>query len=579
MKVSTSWLKELVDLKIPMEELIKMLPLRTVGIKEVTKDFFELDMKGYNRADLLSLRGVAFETAAITDSSLKFEDEDIKKEDLLRRYQDLKKTNVEVKDEKLVPLYCLVKIQELKVEDSSDSWKQKLLSSGMRPVNNVADVTNLVMIEYGQPLHAFDGDKISDGKIIVRRAREGEKIKTLDGKIRKLEDCDLLITDPKKPVGIAGVMGGENSEITDSTKTIFLEAAIFDPKNLRKTATRLGLQSEASKRFYHGLTQRRLFQALEKAIKYYEELGGEITEISIVGEYPEQMKEIKLTQEKTSSLVGVEIEPEQMEDYLNKLNFTLQREGVKLNHLEGVRDKQQVSWKVKTPYFRLDIELEEDLIEEVARMYGYEKLPSTPLPGEKPRPIDRSLFNLIQNIKNTLVELGLTEVQTYSFFSTSVLTNLAFDKDKLIKVANPISSETEYLRTDLWPNLVEVIDKNLRQGFKDIAIFEIGKVYSPERKEKPKESYRLSIALMNSTDNPTQELYQIFQGVKLVHIQGAQNRKGYGGKDFHPNRFAFLENSRGGSIGFIAEVHPRVINKFGIEQRVTVLEIDLTALL
>ncbi len=573
MKVSINWLKELVDLSIPMEDLIKLLPLRTVGIKEVTKDFFELDMKGYNRADLLSLRGIALETAAITDSFLKFEDEDITKNGLLKEYKSLKTAGAEIKDNELTPLYCLAKITGLRVEPSSKEWSRKLESSGFRSVNNVADVTNLIMIEYGQPLHAFDADKVR-GRIIVRVAERNEKIQTIDHKTRVLEENDLVIADEEKAIGIAGVMGGKDSEISSSTTTLFLEAAIFDPKALRKTAVRLGLQSEASKRFYHGLTQRRLFQALKKALTYYEELGGKVTEISIIGEYLEQVKEIKLTQEKINSLVGVEIIPEQVELYLKRLNFDLQREGVKLNHPEGV------NWKARPPYFRLDIELEEDLIEEVARMYGYEKLPSTSLPGEKPKIIDQSLFNLIHNIKNALVELGLTEIQTYSFYSTDVLRNLGWmdHLDKLIKVANPISAETEYLRQNIWSNLLEVAAKNLKRGFKDVAIFEVGKIYWVNKAGEYDEKNSLGILLVNNTNNPTQELYELFRGVKLLHLGGVSVLKMDGQTNFHPKRFAFLEKNNQ-VIGRIAEVHPRIVNKFGVEQRVAVAEIDLTALL
>ncbi len=216
-------------------------------------------------------------------------------------------------------------------------------------------------------------------------------------------------------------------------------------------------------------------------------------------------------------------------------------------------------------------------------MYGYEKLPSTPLPGKKPQEIDQNLFNLIHNIKNKLVEEGLTEVQTYSYFSTDILKNLGWMDhfDKLIKVSNPISSETEYLRQNIWSNLLEVAANNLKRGFKDIAIFEIGKIYSPGKDDNPEENYSLSIALMNNTDNPIQELYNIFGGLRL-HLEGVKLKLNEDKKDeernFHPKRFAFLEKNNQ-VIGTVAEVHPRVVNKFGVEQRAAIFEINLTALL
>lgn len=258
MRVSMSWLKELVDLKIPLKEMIRLLPLRTVGLKEASQDSFELDMKGYNRADLLSMRGVAYEIAAITNSEVSFKEN----LDYIWEKLQLPAVETEVKDANLAPVYCLAKIEGLKVDKSSPDWIKKLNDSGMRTVNNIADVTNLIMLEYGQPLHAFNSNTVKDGKIIVRKASQEERIVTLDNKTRNLEAADLLITDPEKALGIAGVMGGKNSEVSDSTTTILLEAAIFDPVNLRNTATRLGLQSEAGKRFQHGLTKKKTTSSL-----------------------------------------------------------------------------------------------------------------------------------------------------------------------------------------------------------------------------------------------------------------------------------------------------------------------------
>ncbi len=401
MKISIDWLKELVDLpagrqglKVPVEELVRLLPLRTIGLKEVTKDYIELDMKGYNRADLLSLRGVAYEVAAITDSQVRFTEDEIS-------YSDLPKVNVTA--DRLSPVYCIAKIENLKVEHSDDSWVKRLNSSGIRSINNVADVTNLIMMEYGQPMHAFDAAQVFDETIIVRTAKNGEKLITLDNKERILSDEDLLITDPKKALGLAGVMGGKNSEISDNTKTILLEAAIFDPITLRKTSTKLGLQSQASKRFYHGLTKKRLFQALDAAIKMYQGLGGKLTALTIIDNLTDKTVSIDLTQDKINSLIGIDITPQQVEDYLTKLNFTLASQGPTLR-----------AWKVTVPYFRLDVAIEEDLIEEVARMYGYENIPSKSLSTNIPKNVQNPIFDLLYSLKKALTGLGLTEVQTYS---------------------------------------------------------------------------------------------------------------------------------------------------------------------
>lgn len=554
MQVSISWLLELVNLNTSVEELVALLPLRTIGTKEVTDKFIELDMKGYNRADLLSMRGVALEIAAITGSELNFTESD----KFCWEHNNLPEAKVKVASPALTPLYCIARIEGLKPSKSPQEWVSKLSDCGVRSINDVADITNLIMLEYGQPMHAFDAGQIKDETLVVRTAKSGEEITTLDGKVRKLETSDLLITDPEKAVGIAGVMGGKNSEITDSTETILLEAAIFDPGNLRATTQRLGLPSEASRRFNHGLTKKRLLQALDTAIKMYQGLGGKLAALSIVGNTSDKIQTITLRKEKVEALIGEPISEEQIKDYLEKLYF-------------NPEETEPGVWSVTVPYFRLDIEIEADLIEEIARMYGYEKIKPQELKGELPAKIDQTLFNNIYDTKAALAKAGLTEVQTYSFFSTAVLNNLNLDKDKLIKIANPISAETEYMRNKLWPNLVEVVAKNLKQGYKEIAIFEIGKVYQPEEGKLPKETYKLSIALSNDAENTVQQLWPIFQSLAL-HLPGVSvNQQNSPSELFHPVRFGRLIRN-GQKVGKIAEVHPRITNKFGIEKRVAILE-------
>lgn len=570
MNVSISWLKELVDLNVSINELITLLPIRTIGLKEVNEDFIELDMKGYNRADLLSMRGVAYEVAALTDSPLRFLAQTPK--DFTWASKDLQKVKVEIQNEKLVTVYCVAKIEKLKVEPSNKELAKRLTDCDMRPVNNIADITNLVMLEYGQPMHAFDAKAVSNETIIVNLASQGDSLQTLDGKLRKLDKSDLLIADPQKTLGLAGVMGGKDSEVSDSTTTILLEAAIFDPVTIRKTATRLGLRSEASKRFEHGLSKIRLLQALDAAIRMYQDLGGKLTAINLVGNFETTEKKLDLRVSKVNSLMGIPLDEETITNCLTKLNFSV--------NLASHSTSGNVILEVAVPYFRLDINIEEDLIEEVARIYGYEQIPSKPLEGELPEKLDQSLPNFIYDLKKTLAGAGLTEVQTYSFYSTQVLRALGFDEtnqDEIIKVTNPISAETEYLRTFIWPNLVEVVAKNIKQGYKDIAVFELGKVYMPQRGKLPKEIYRLAIALMNGTDNPIEELLTL-QGEALrawkVEKGGLVKKMEKLEALFHPNKYATVKaNNR--VIGKIAEVHPRFLNHFGIDKRVAILEISL----
>lgn len=559
MKVSKAWLKQLVNLKVDFDEVTRLLPLHTIAIKEFADEYFELDMKGYNRADLLSMRGVAYEVAAITDSKVTFEEPG--EDDFIWTNKQLPEVKVEVKNTTLAPLYCLAKIEGLKVEKSAPEWVQRLAESGVRTVNNIADVTNLVMLEYGQPLHAFDAQTVKEEKVIVRTAKDGEKLTTLDGKTRDLVNTDLLITDPEKAIGLAGVMGGKNSEVSEETQDILLEAAIFDSVNLRNTALRLGLTSEAGKRFQHGLTKKRLLQAFSAAIRMYESLGGKLTAITLRGNLKDKEKTLKITQKKTNDLIGIDVSREEIELSLKKLGFSL--------------IKTEDGWEIKAPYWRLDINIEEDLIEEVARMYGYERIPSKPLSGELPAPIDQKLFHLLYDIKAELVNIGLTEVQTYSYISTDVLRNLEKRLEDLVKIGNPMSKETEYLRDELWPNLLRVAAENLKYR-DDLAIFEVGKTYKPKIGSLPEESYKLAIAVSSNITESIQELFMIFLKAAEKFKFDFKPTEADGGELFHPARFAKIEHEDK-KTGFIGEIHPRVTHRFGTDKRIAVLEIDVSS--
>lgn len=563
MKVSKDWLKELVDLKVDFPELERLLPLRTIGTKEITEDFIELDMKGYNRADLLSMRGVALEVGAITDSQVKFTDDEPDLDEIFSGKKDL---NVEIRNSDLCPFYSLVKIENLKVGPSPKEWVKKLEDSGMRSVNNLTDITNLIMLEFGQPMHAFDASEVVGETIIVRTANENEEIETLDQKKRALEPTDLLITDSEKALGIAGVMGGKNSEVSDKTETILLEAAIFDPKALRQTANKLGLVSEAGKRFYHGLTKIRLYQALNTAIKMYENLGGVVTAYSLADNFNQTLPTIELSKQKIDSLIGIDIPEQDIEDYLTKLHFKVAKSGN--------------SWQITPPYWRLDVQIQEDLIEEIARMYGYERIPAKELEGQLPAKVDQKLFDLIYKTKESLVKLGMTEVQTYSFYSTQVLGIIDPDKKNLIQLANPISSETQYLRFTLWENLLEVAAKNYKKGFEDIAIFELGKAYQ-STDQRVDEHYELAMLMLNGSDNPMRELNvflkELSEDLGISLELAPTNNDPVEKKLFHPNRIQFVTH-KGKPVGGFTEVHPRILDKFGLSKRVAIVELNLEEL-
>lgn len=558
-KVLLNLLVEIAD----EQRFIELLPLRSIAFKEVGEDFIELDMKGYNRADLLSMRGVGYEVAAILGTKVKFSD-DLEK-CIWTDGERIKLVNVEVWEPKLSPFYAIAKIEGVEIKESEPWIKEVLEAAGIRPVNNIVDFTNLVMLEYGQPMHAFDLKKVADEKIIVRAGKMGEELITLDGKKRELNHLDIVISDPKKVLGIAGVMGGENSEISNQTTEVLLEAAIFEPTYLRKTASRLALHSEASKRFIHGLTKKRLLQALDRCIKL---INGQLTGMTIMDNLNEQERLIEVDLDKVRGLMGVDLDNEKIKEYLNRLYF----------ECRGLSDKKI---EVKVPFWRLDIEFLEDVIEEVARMYGYENILAKELVINTPNNNEDKIFQEIDQYKQIVSKSGFKEVYTYSFYSTKVLNSLGFNdanKKMLITVANPISSETKYLRMDLWPNLVEAIDKNIRMGFEDIAIFEVGKRFLAVENSLPREVYTLGMALMNGSDNPLAELYRLFDQVKGeistdITLDPQVSPK-FLHNLFHPNRFVQIKRD-GQLIGGMAEVHPRLCFKMGIKKRVAILQIDL----
>lgn len=562
MKVSLSWLKELVDYQLDTESLANKLSLASIGVKQQTRDYLELDLT-YNRGDLLSLRGVAYEVSAITQSPLRFVT--TLPEDFIWTDKSLPKTPVTIQSDILTKVQCVAKIEGLTVAPSPKTWQEKLQQSGIRPINNLVDITNLIMLEYGQPLHAFDADDVEDETINVRLAQDNERIMTLDNKTRILDSQDIMLSDTKKALDVAGIMGGKNMEVKESTSAILLSASLFNPVIVRKTSKKLGLYSEASKRFQHGLSKFRLLQALDAAIKMYMDIGGKLTSINLVGDFTQAKKIIEIDVNKINLLLGEELNKETILSCLKKLHFILE-------------EKSNCLISTLPPYFRLDINIPEDIAEEVARIYGYEKIDAKPLNKERPIQIDQSLPQYIYRLKTDLSKAGFTEVQTYSFFSNATMANLGRNKhsDKLVKIANPISTETEYLRTDLWPNLLEVLIKNLKKGFKDIAVFEVGKVYIPQKNTLPKEPYRLSIALINGTENPLSELYQTI--TSALHLKGGKLTPAkippVAVDFFHPNRFINIEEGES-DIGFAAEIHLKLLDKYGIEKRVAILEMEI----
>ncbi|WP_027721350.1 phenylalanine--tRNA ligase subunit beta [Maridesulfovibrio zosterae] len=438
-----------------------------------------------NRADCLSILGIARETALafdlpITMPKLNLVESGGNAADLLK---------IEIDDPQFCPLYQARILQGAKIAPSPDWMRYRLLSVGVRPISNIVDVTNYILFELGQPLHSFDGDRIKGGKIRVAPASDGTKFTTLDEQERDLISSDLLIWDAERPVALAGVMGGMNSEIHDGSTNVVLESAVFRPGTIRKTARRLSLPSEASYRFERGVDQQMNTFAMDRAAQLMSELSGAKIVSGVVKNEPTPWKDRTHTYRhaRCNSWLGLNLEPE-----FSKKAFTLM--GLEVD------DSNADSWKVSTPSYRLDLEREADLYEEVARYFGMDKIPSV-LPRIS-KTFDSTViaetpYGFYRRIKNWGRGVGLHEAINYSFVGDDDLDLLGLPKEGRVNIANPLSEDQNVMRTQLAPGLLNTVRHNLAQGNSHIRVFEIAKqfVKDADSDTETREQSRLGIML------------------------------------------------------------------------------------
>jgi len=533
-----------------------------------------------NRADCLSMLGVAYEVAALTGRAVRVPDADVERH--LSADQIAGKIEVGIQAPDLCSHYSVRYIKGVKIGPSPVWLQNRLMAAGIRPINNIVDVTNYVMLEYGQPLHAFDAAKVAGGRIEVRLAREGETLETLDGQLRKLEPYMLVIADAEKAIGLAGVMGGANSEVTPETTDIILESAKFDGGTIRKTSRELGLRSEASLRFEKEVDPGRVIAALDRAAALMARLGGGsiadgIAE-AVVAKPEPKVVDLRLT--KVNAVLGTELSAQEVQSILNRLDFPY----------KAVRDDR---WRVIVPTRRGDISLEEDLIEEIARLYGYDLIPTTPItgpttPGSLTRP-----QAIRREIRRTLTHAGLCEAISYSLTSAE---NARFfpalsEGARPIPVAMPMSEERSVLRTALIPSLLEAAAYNMSRRSHDVALFEIGSVYHSEEPvltRLPREKHRLAIGLAGAIEEGSwnkaarpADFYDLKGLLETVLARlGLENDVRFEAaqpEGFHPGRTAALKlkTPRGYEvIGYAGQLHPDLQRKFELPDTY-VAEIDL----
>jgi phenylalanyl-tRNA synthetase beta chain len=479
MRIPYEWLKEFIDISASSEEIadrLTMTGFEVEGVEFIDDDvIFEVNVTP-NRPDCLSVLGIARELSVTFNVTLKIPLHEIKE------YQPVSDFSIEILKPEICNRYTGRLITEVKISDSPDWIKIRLEKCGIRPINNVVDITNYVLFEFGHPLHAFDADTINGKKIKVDIAGSNNKIVTLDGVERELYDGALLIWDDIRPIAVAGVMGGLNTEVTEKTRNVFLESAYFDPFSIRKTSKWLNLKSESSYRFERGTDIEFLENALNRAALLIKEFAeGTIHEI--IDAYPVKYrpKPIEIRYEKINKLLGTNISKSHMLEILKGLGI----------HTE---DRGEV-FVVYPPTYRRDIKRNNDIAEEIARLYGYEYIPVTiprsPLPSGQ---LNKKAIN-IKRIKEAMRKAGFTEAINYSFMSMSSLDMLDIpDSDKRRKViilSNPLSKEECMLRTTLAPSLIGNLKYNIDRGMKEIRLFEVSSVFEDIGNMLPSEDLRL----------------------------------------------------------------------------------------
>jgi phenylalanyl-tRNA synthetase beta chain len=521
-----------------------------------------------NRPDCLSVLGVAWEVAALTAQKLSLPPSDYPEEGL--PIEDLASAEIRAPD--LCPRYSAGLVLGVKIGPSPSWLQERLEAYGMRPINNVVDITNYVMIEMGQPLHAFDFDTLRGRKIIVRRAGPGEKFVTLDGVERELNPQMLVIADAERAVALGGIMGGLETEVTPSTRAVLLEAASFAFPQIRATSRALGLDTEAVMRFGRGLAPGLTVPALRRAVKLILDLAGGKTARGLLDTYPQKKEPepILLSHREIERLLGVELSLEEAGGILTSLGFEC---------LAGPSGLQ-----VRVPYWRSDIRLAADLVEEVARLWGYDRVPLTLISGSPPRPRPSPLLQLRERLRDLLVALGLQEAITHALTSGEKLEGVKAPLGT--RVANPLSREQDYLRTSLRPGLLSLLAQNQKYD-EVLRFFELGRVYLPREKDLPVEREIMGVVLAGRRRPLSwgeKEADADFYDIKGL-AQGLLSRLGLEpeflpGQDIslHPARQAGIAVG-GRGVGILGEVHPRVAEGFELKEPAYLLEMDLEEIL
>ncbi len=572
MKVSLNWLREFVEVPADLRRLkadLTRVGLNVETFKRANDDWiFEVEVTT-NRPDCLSHHGVAREVSTLYRKPVKRPEVELQESGPSANSE----ISIEIADPELCARYCGRVIRNVRVKPSPSWLSNRLEVVGLRPINNVADVTNYVLMELGHPLHAFDLARLRQQKIIVRRARAEEKLRTLDGIDRALRPEDLAIADGERPVALAGVMGGEDSEISALTNSVLLESAWFDPVSIRRTAKWHGMHTEASHRFERGADIAMAPLALDRAAALIAQVaGGEILQ-GVVDVYPQPRprESVVLRRREILRVLGSEVSGEEVERILRALGFPTEREGAE-------------DWRVTPPSFRLDVTREVDLIEEIARHYGYDQLPSRLRPA--PPPVERDTIRERElATSGILVALGYREIIPPSMVDPGE--NARFAHRPPVLLANPLSREASALRSTPVPSMVRALRWNLDRDQNDLRLFELGKTYTPRPQSLPEERRVLTLGLSGHRRQAN-----VHDSAKLADffdlkgdLETLFEAFGVQALGFEPHGCHYYQPGLGGqfltggaTLAFCGQLSREIAREYKLRQPVWLAEVDLDRL-
>lgn len=519
-----------------------------------------------NRPDCLSIIGMAREAGASFEKTIEEPKNRVDSEvDKIEDYFN----GLHIETEK-TDRFILRVIKDVEIKESPQWMKNDLMKAGMRPINNIVDITNFIMLEYGQPLHAYDLDKIREKALIVRDAKDGEQLLTLDKNTRSLTSEDIVICDGKSnPIGLAGVMGGFDTEVTESTTNILIEAATFEDDSIRQTSKRLNLRSEASSRYEKKVPSKLAEVAIDRFCELIEATSSGIV---VAGSYDHKKDQIedrtlRLRNSRSNTLLGLDLDINQTRAYLENLGLETSIEGDEII--------------TKIPYYREDLTIEADLIEEVGRLYGFHNIKPQPLKGALTEGLKSDLRNFMDQVRRDVFALGFSEILTYSFISEKQFDNLNLDKESklrnVIKILNPLGEDFSVMRTTLLGNMLDVIRRNINNKENDLKLSELGNTFSLNDSNERIETKLLTLGLVGDYDfYYTKDI--VLNLLDKYGVNEIEFEKNDQNSIYHPGRCAHIIVD-GQDIGTIGEIHPLVLENFDIGKRVYAAELNIDLLI